>query len=53
MNDLVRMLGEHPFVALVVVVVLGIVALRVAVRLACLGVVALTVILVAVAVLGG
>jgi hypothetical protein len=52
-NDVVGMLGEHPLLALVVIVVLGFVALRVAVRLACLGVVAVAVILVAITLLGG
>ena len=51
MNDLISTLSQHPLLALLVVVVLGYIALRVAMRLACMGVIAVLVLLVVVSLL--
>lgn len=47
MSEITNLIGEHPLLGLAVVVILAFVALRVAVRLACLGVAAVAVILIA------
>lgn len=52
MNEVSRLIGEHPLLGLAVIVILAFIALRVAVRLACLGVVAVAVILIAMTMLG-
>lgn len=52
MNEIARLIGEHPLLGLSAIVILAFIALRIAVRLACLGVVAVAVILIAMTLLG-